>query len=278
MDDLLNRFMNKQDGLRRPILTMYAPADIQSIAMDHDYMALTMEDDFLAHEGLSKICKAVVDTIEQATRAQRNSVIWKRERSKRITSSNFGSICKATERRDMDLLVRSMISPDEVNSPAIAHGKKYEDIARKKFEEQSGLTVGVCGLFVSMDHPVLAATPDGIVNNEILVEIKCPYSAFHKEASPENVPFLIRNDNGEVALAKNHNYSYQVQGQLFCTGRKLCKFIVYTSKGLYIQDVCYDNQFIKAMLAKLNAFYHDYFKTAVIKHLFYKNTISCINA
>jgi len=257
---------------------MYTPADIRAMAMDHDYMALTMEDDFLANEGLSKISKTVIDTIEQATRAQNNSLIWKSERSKRMTSSNFGSICKATKRRDMNLLVRSMISPDEVNSPAIAHGKKYEDIARKKFEEQSGLTVRTCGLFISIDHPVLAATPDGIIDDDTLIEIKCPYSAFHQEASPENAPFLIRSDSGEVALARSHNYYYQVQGRLFCTGRKLCKFIVYTSKGLDVQDVPYDDQFITEMLLKRDSFYHTFLKPAVINHFLYKNTTSCINA
>lgn len=46
-----------------------------------------------------------------------------------------------------------------------------------------------CGLFIDSEIPFLAATPDGLVGNDTIVEIKCPFSAYKmriKEAIEQN--------------------------------------------------------------------------------------------
>ena len=48
--------------------------------------------------------------LEIETRGQGNNDRWKQARSVRITSSNFGTICKATEKRDIEKLVNQLIS------------------------------------------------------------------------------------------------------------------------------------------------------------------------
>jgi len=39
-------------------------------------------------------------------------------------------------------------------------------------------------LFVDFNLPFLAASPDGLIENDAIVEIKCPYSA--KDFSPDD--------------------------------------------------------------------------------------------
>ena len=56
-----------------------------------------------------------------------------------------------------------------------------EENAVKKFEEKTGKKVKKCGLFVSVENPHLAATPDGIVETEdAIIEVKLFFSVVHK--------------------------------------------------------------------------------------------------
>lgn len=63
----------------------------------------------------------------------------------------------------------------------------------------------------------IGATPDGIVENNSILEIKCPATA--EKSTVENA--IINKKikfgklvNGEFQLNFNDNYMYQVQGQL----------------------------------------------------------------
>ena len=66
-----------------------------------------------------------------------------------------------------------------------------------------------------------AASPDGIIGDDRVLEIKCPFTAFNKPITPATVPFLYE-ENGVMNLINNHDYYYQVQGQMLCTNRKHC--------------------------------------------------------
>jgi len=52
-----------------------------------------------------------------------------------------------------------------------------EQIAKSKIEELSGIHVRACGLFINKEYPYLAASPDGIIDKDDLIEIKAPYAA-----------------------------------------------------------------------------------------------------
>ena len=81
------------------------------------------------------------------------------------------------------------------------------------------------GIFINIEQPWLAATPDGVVHDPSesaschngLLEIKCPYSARHKsltDACKELNRFCYTILNDKVTLKTTHNYYYQIQGQL----------------------------------------------------------------
>ncbi|XP_055954502.1 uncharacterized protein LOC126811236 [Patella vulgata] len=268
--NLRNVVLNWQGKSKWPVLQMYESANIRALAADHDYMELTMEDHFLKTEKVSCISKAEIYEIEQQTKYQSACDRWTAERRKRITSSNFGNICKATIKRDIDMLLRGLLHPVNLKTKQTMYGRQYESVAVESFETLTNTKTKSCGLFVSETHPMLAASPDRVIDDETLVEVKCPYSARNYLISEQTVPYLTITD-GKLTLKKTHNYYYQIQGQLFCAGRRQCKFIVFTLTDIKIIDIFYDHEFVMEMLNRLSSFYDSHFKNAILnKYLFNK--------
>jgi len=177
------------------------------------------------------------------------SQAWKDHQKIRITSSLFGDVAKATERKDMTKLANSILNPKHFSTKATRHGQLYEKVAIEKYESCMNCNVTQSGLVVSADVPYLAASPDGMVGDNICLEIKCPFVARDRDITPATVPFI-----DSLGLKRNHNYYYQVQGQLFCTGRTECHFCVYTLKDFRVFSIARDDEFISQMVDSLKAF------------------------
>jgi len=117
----------------------------------------------------------------------------------------------------------------------ISYGIQYEPMAREEFEIKYNLKVLPAGLFVDAEYNFLAGSPDGLVGDNDIVEIKCPHSI--KDMTPKEgllankIKFLINDQDGNMQLKKNDNYYYQVQGQLRVANKSSCYFIVWTPKG-----------------------------------------------
>ena len=155
-----------------------------------------MEDHFLRQQEVTSITQARIDEIEMKTREQASSLVLGDERSKRITSSMFGTICKMTDSRDVDKLTSSICHKKTVRSAAVLHGMKYEAVAIEKFEAMEGVKTTACGLFIHPEHPFLAATPDRQMNSSSLLEVKCPFTSRDKEISHVTAPYLEITDSG----------------------------------------------------------------------------------
>lgn len=82
--------------------------------------------------------------------------------------------------------------------------------------------------------PYLAASPDGLIEDNSIIEIKCPSTI--KECTPEEavnckkLKYMVYHD-GKLVLKKTDNYYYQVQGQLNITEKMFCYFMVWSPKG-----------------------------------------------
>lgn len=207
--------------------------------------------------------------IEEATRGQRNNPQWMVERTKRLTASNFGEICRATERKDLKKLAARLLSPSHATGPAINHGIQYEPVAVKWYETSQKVVTFEAGIFIDKEMPFIAASPDRVINENLILEVKCPYLARNKNIIPETVPYLEICDE-VLALKKDHIYFYQIQGQLQCTGREICHLLVFTLKDKKIVTVRKDEAFIKEMAIKLKSFYDLHFRDMFIEHVFHK--------
>ncbi|XP_053374237.1 uncharacterized protein LOC128546867 [Mercenaria mercenaria] len=172
--------------------------------------------------------------IETLTRGQ-NSSKWMDARKERITSSVFGQVIKRKDSTEPDNLLKSMLYTYFQN-PNTKYGKTHEKPARKMYSKfmnsngHKGLLVKECGFIVSKDSPFLGTSPDGLVycthcESQLgLVEIKCPAAMKWRMKSPNECAsdkdFFCEISDGKVSLKKNHNYYFQVQGQMGITGRK----------------------------------------------------------
>ncbi|XP_018335510.1 uncharacterized protein LOC108744304 isoform X1 [Agrilus planipennis] len=207
---------------------------------------------------LSDINRAL---IEIETRDQANCSTWMFERRKRITASNFGRICKLQSTTNTKKTIESLLYNKFNGNEATKYGKMHEKDAIEVFEMTTNLKVKKSGLFIDKDYPFLGASPDGLINDDCLIEIKCPINSRDVHpivaAMDKKLDFCEYKDN-KVYLKKNHNYMYQIQGQLKITQRKLCYFVVWSPYGIHIEEIERDDIFWKQKMEdKLKKFYFE---------------------
>lgn len=102
---------------------------------------------------------------------------------------------------------------ESFTNSAMQWGTDNEPIARAMYEIKTGNDVTQVGI---IDHPSIAmtaASPDGLIGDDGLIEIKCPNTATH-------IDYLLAG----VAPSDYHN---QMLWQMECTGRKWCDFVSF---------------------------------------------------
>jgi putative phage-type endonuclease len=128
---------------------------------------------------------------------------------------------------------------------AMQWGKDHESQARVAYEVASGNFVDQVGF---VEHPSIkwfGCSPDGLVNSDGLVEIKCPNSATHWS--------YIKAD------APPTKYYIQMQAQMACTDRQWCDFVSYDPRmpersQLFIKRVMREPDYIAEMEAEIKQF------------------------
>jgi exodeoxyribonuclease (lambda-induced) len=144
---------------------------------------------------------------------------------------------------------------------AMAHGVEYEDEAKLEYANRNKLLVGTDLTDVGMiDHPSIdwsGASPDGMVGNEGLIEIKCPQPITHTTTI----------ETGEISK----RYIHQMQWQMSCTGRQWCDFVSYhpdfpDDLKLFVKRVPRDNELIARLEEAVSTFVQEVdFKIKTIK-------------
>lgn len=97
---------------------------------------------------------------------------------------------------------------------AMQWGVDHEDEAREAYEAVTGDLVDLVGFIRHPEIDFFGASPDGLVGEDGLLEIKCPYSS---------AKHLQRVAAGVVP----EEYKPQMLVQLLCTGRKWVDFVSY---------------------------------------------------
>lgn len=98
------------------------------------------------------------------------------------------------------------------NVTAIEYGKRNEKTAINQLEQQEGIIVQKCGLFIDQKYFFLGASPDGLYE-EGIVEIKCPYSARNMDAEQAIRQKKIKFWKIDGSVNTNHDWYFQIQGQ-----------------------------------------------------------------
>ena len=134
---------------------------------------------------------------------------------------------------------------DRFTNAAMQWGTETEPQARAAYEFLTDRAVVETGFVL---HPTLAgfgASPDGLVDDDGLLEIKCPNTATHIET------LLIEAVPGK--------YMTQMQAQMACTGRAWCDFVSFDPRmpgdlQIWIKRVDRDAAFITEMEGEIAAF------------------------
>ncbi|ELM3343132.1 YqaJ viral recombinase family protein [Salmonella enterica] len=108
--------------------------------------------------------------------------------------------------------------PEEgFTNAAMMRGTELEPVAREMYAlNEFDAVISEVGL---IDHPTIAgfaASPDGIVNDDGLIEIKCPNTWTHLQTLKTGVP--------------KYQYLLQLHAQMMCTGRKWCDFVSFDDR------------------------------------------------
>ena len=102
---------------------------------------------------------------------------------------------------------------ESYSNNAMQWGTSTEPLARAAYEMTTDLMVDEVGFVEHESLSMCGASPDGLVGDKGLIEIKCPNTATHIET-------LI---NGTI----DNRYVLQMQWQMACTDREWCDFVSF---------------------------------------------------
>ena len=122
------------------------------------------------------------------------------------------------------------------------------------------LTVRLSGFIIHPQEGWFGLSPDGIIIDSSdntckgLLEVKCPYTK--RDMSPEEADpnfYCYISDNGTFTLKRSHWYYHQVQLQLYVSADfcEWCDFCVYTIKGVLIEQIYTDSEWVKSGITQL---------------------------
>lgn len=147
---------------------------------------------------------------------------WYAARKGMLTASEFKT-AGATTVSNSYVLGKVFPAPFTTND-AMTWGCRFEDLACATYELENHAKVREFGLLLHPDAAWIGASPDGITDYGVAVEIKCPYSRklveIQKRVSDDR-PFA-QNDRENL----HGRYRAQIQGQLEVCDLELCDFVV----------------------------------------------------
>lgn len=160
---------------------------------------------------------------------EQGSEEWFKQRLGKVTASKFGDLLRLPRNKaekEAGMLSKSARtyliqkvsevltgSSKELKTESLTWGNEIEDEARKIYELEKMVEVKQVGFIPWKLNPIVGGSPDGLVGDDGIIEIKCP-------DSDTFTGYLLGN-----SIPKN--YMAQIQGNLMITDRKWCDFIVY---------------------------------------------------
>lgn len=181
---------------------------------------------------------------------QQRTEAWYKKRNGRVTGSSVGAILGLSPFMKREDVMRNMVRqyhgyPSEfTGNAATNYGTYNEPNALADYELKFNRKVELTGFHIYEDW--LGASPDGLIGNDGLIEIKCPYSLRDK-----NPPEF-------KSIDYQTHYWAQIQIQLLVTGRQWCHFYQWSAHGYMLETVQFNQLAINEYLPKLESFYEEF--------------------
>jgi putative phage-type endonuclease len=141
--------------------------------------------------------------------AEQRSQEWLDLREKMITASDIASALGENHYESPEAFIKKKVLRTKwAGNAATAHGTLLEPLVRDLYDQRTGRKSHEIGLVQHAKYPWLGASPDGVTEDGLLIEIKCPLSRKIEAKVPKH-------------------YWPQVQLQLEITDLEECDFIQY---------------------------------------------------
>lgn len=178
---------------------------------------------------------------------RQGSLEWEKLRRGIPTASRFHQIYQAKRRKpsiQRHVYLLELLDEWLTGTPAekfqntwTKRGQDLEPMARFDFTMQTGLAVREVG-FVSRDDGLVGGSPDGLIADDEVLEIKVYSPQVHAELSQ-----------------KNPKHTAQTQGLLYICERERCNLYLYNDKGESVRKVIErDDSYLADFIPCLNEF------------------------
>ena len=163
---------------------------------------------------------------------------WFRARQGKLTASRFGAaagVCPYTSRQKA---LRQVLEVEKFEgNPACTWGTQNEKNAVKDYMIRTGNVVRTTGLHTHPHHDWLAGSPDGLVGDEGMIEVKCP---FYNMTPHTTIP---------------RTYYCQMNGLMEILDREWCDYVSWTPTKMKIYRVYRDRELFQALMDRYTVFY-----------------------
>ena len=154
-----------------------------------------------------------------ATYAEQRSPEWLDLREQMITASDVASAIGENRYESVDAFIKKKVLRTKwAGNAATAHGTALEPMVRDMYDQKTGRKSHEIGLVQHREYPWLGASPDGVTEDGLLIEIKCPLTRKIEKKVPSY-------------------YLPQVQLQLEITDLEECDFVQYRPAGTIREHV-----------------------------------------
>lgn len=183
--------------------------------------------------------------IDRETREQANNSHWFEHWKYRITASNAGKIFNLGDGTDNSSTLKCLVGQQKIAGRFLKNlnfGRQHQDDAVQAYEEKfpaNGKT-RTCGLFISLDNGIYGASPDRLIGDDGVLEVKCAASISKMDPNdwPEQkksayCPLKKDKSSRIVSLKRNHAYFYQCVMQIIVADKQFCDFFVWTPVGSF---------------------------------------------
>jgi len=166
--------------------------------------------------------QTILEQLKTIPKIVQKSQEWYDVRNTMISASDFAQALGRGKFGTQDQLIKKKVNPQDEsanfkNNPFFKWGNMFESVAISIYSHMFNVEIFEFGLIKHPTIPYFGSSPDGISNQGIMLEIKCPYK--------RNI------DSGEVP----EQYYYQMQGQLDVCGLEECDY--FECKFAMIKDL-----------------------------------------
>ncbi len=167
---------------------------------------------------------------------------WLAARKGKITASIAAACLGMSPHTSRQNALRVILGtePESVND-YMRWGVEHEADARDAYEVETGRLVTPTGFWVHPTLPWLGASPDGLVDDDGLVEIKCPSEQVEQVGLPHRVQMLVT---------------------MAVTQRVWCDYFSWTPTSIFLRTV-EPVPYLDVLLVRLKDFYEQHVLTGI---------------